>query len=112
LAVCSNKPVAFSRQLVEALGVAGHFDAVLGPEDVPRAKPDPDMLLEAMRRLGAGPERTLYLGDMTVDISTARAAGVPVWVVTTGSDDRTTLERAEPDRVLETLEGLTQRLAG
>src|SRR5205085_10379060 len=101
LAVCSNKPVAFTRSLLAAFGVAGQFDAVLGPEDVPRPKPAPDMLRVGLQRLGVASADALYVGDMTVDIQTARAAGVRVWVVPTGSDDRAALRAARPDRLLD-----------
>jgi phosphoglycolate phosphatase len=101
LAVCSNKPVKFTRQLLEWLGMTESFEVVLGPEDVPSPKPAPDMLLLALRRLGVPAGEALYVGDMVVDIQTARAAGVSVWVVPTGSDERTTLEAAGPDRILD-----------
>src|SRR5262249_35732071 len=53
LAVCSNKPVRFTSALLTTLGVARDFEAVLGPEDVGgRAKPEPDMLIAALDRLG------------------------------------------------------------
>jgi phosphoglycolate phosphatase len=103
MAVCSNKPVALTRDLLEYLGLAPHLDLVLGPEDVPRAKPAPDMLLAALSRLHLKPARSLYVGDMVVDIDTARQAGVRVWVVPTGSDDLRQLEAAKPDRVLHDL---------
>ncbi len=101
--ICSNKPVAFTRELVTALGVAGSLDVVLGPEDAGRHKPAPDILLLAMRRLGVQPAQTLYVGDMAVDIQTGRAAGVRVWVIATGSDTPETLDRSGPDRRLGTL---------
>jgi 2-phosphoglycolate phosphatase len=100
LALCSNKLSRFSRELLEYLHVAEYFSAVLGPEDVGRPKPAPDMLLVAMRRLGVTPAETLYVGDMAVDIQTARAAGVCVWTVPTGTDDATDLLAAGPDRLL------------
>jgi phosphoglycolate phosphatase len=103
LAVCSNKPVAFTRDLLAYLKVAQYFTLVLGPEDVQRPKPAPDMLLAALERLHLGPAEALYIGDMTVDIHTARAAGVRVWSVPTGSDDRETLLEAHPDRLLRDL---------
>ena len=59
--------------------------------------------LAAMRRLNVGSAQTLYVGDMVVDIQTARAAGVPVWVVTTGSETPEALDQAAPDRRLESL---------
>jgi phosphoglycolate phosphatase len=111
LAVCSNKPVAFTRELLVILGISPYLDAVLGPEDVARPKPAPDMLLAGLKRLGASPAEALYVGDMTVDIETARAAGVKVWVVATGSDEPETLKRARPDRLLTGLRELIGPLA-
>jgi phosphoglycolate phosphatase len=100
LGICSNKPVAFTRELVAHLGLAGWLDVVLGPEDTGRLKPAPEILLLALSRLGVPPGEALYVGDMTVDIETGRAAGVPVWVVATGSDTADALDAARPDRRL------------
>lgn len=110
LGVCSNKPVVFTRQLVAYLGIASYLNVVLGPEDVPHPKPAPDMLRAALTRLNIGAEQALYIGDMTVDIQTARAAGVSVWVVPTGSDEIETLRRAYPDRLLRDLAELPELL--
>lgn len=110
LAICSNKPRNFTRRLVEHLGLDSVFQAVLGPEDVPRPKPAPDMLLTALSRLDTTREESLYVGDMVVDIQTARAAGVPVWVVPTGLDTRDALEAARPDCILDNLASLPQTL--
>ncbi len=101
LGVCSNKAVAFTRQLITALGLGDHMTAVLGPEDVGgKPKPDPAMLLEGCRRLSVSAESTIYVGDMSVDVLAGKAAGIPVWLVhvgMAGSDDPTALG---PARVL------------
>ena len=110
LAVCSNKPIAFTRQLLDWLRVASLFDAVLGPEDVPRPKPAPDMLLAALPRLGIAADQALYVGDMVVDIQTARAAGIHVWTVSTGSDTPETLAHAKPDRLFSSLHDIRTAL--
>jgi phosphoglycolate phosphatase len=106
LALCSNKPRLFAAELLAHLHLVEYFEVVLGPEDVAHPKPAPDMLLAALSRLGMSAEGVLYVGDMTVDIETARAAGVAVWVVPTGSDDRAALEAARPDRMLTGLADL------
>jgi 2-phosphoglycolate phosphatase len=100
LAIGSNKPVQFTRILVKELRIAEYFAEVLGPEDAPHPKPAPDLLLAALTRLKVEPKDALYIGDMTVDIQTARSAGVPVWVIPTGSDTREALVAAKPDRIL------------
>ena len=110
LGVCSNKPVDFTRQLLAWLGVGEFFDVVLGPEDVARPKPAPDMLLAGLRRLAVDATEALYVGDMTVDIVTARAAGVRVWVVPTGSEEPAALAAAGPDRLLGSLAELPDLL--
>jgi phosphoglycolate phosphatase len=111
LAVCSNKPVAFTRTLMALLNVASTFDAALGPEDVARPKPAPDMLQAALALLGVSPKEALYVGDMGVDVETARSAGVAVWVVPTGTEDLTTLQAARPDRVARDLHQVAEWVA-
>lgn len=104
LVVCSNKPGPFTKELLEHLGLLRFLEAVFGPESVPRPKPAPDMLLAALQCQRVDAVDALYVGDMTIDIQTARAAHVPVWVVATGSDTPTTLQGAKPDRLLDDLE--------
>jgi len=110
IGLCSNKPRAFSQQLLQHFEVSAYFDVVLGPEDVPLPKPAPDMLLRAIQRLGLPSEQTLYVGDMTIDIQTARSAGVHVWAVATGSEDRRALEDAKPDRLLADLQEMVAQI--
>jgi 2-phosphoglycolate phosphatase len=110
IGLCSNKPRPFSQQLLQHLEVSAYFDVVLGPEDVPLPKPAPDMLLRAIQRLGLPSDHVLYVGDMTVDIQTARSAGVRVWAVATGSEERRALEDAKPDRLLADLQEMVAEI--
>lgn len=110
LGLCSNKSAPFTKRLLEGLGIAAYFGAVRGPEDVPRPKPAPDMLLAAAERLGAVAPEVLYVGDMTVDVKAARAADMAVWVVVTGSQDRKALAAARPDRLFDNLRALHKSL--
>jgi len=101
-AVCSNKRVEFTRQLVGVLGLAPFFTTVLGPEDVNnRPKPDPAMLLEGLRRLEVSKEEAIYIGDMAIDVHTAQAAGVTVWLVPGGAAGEESAAAAGPDRILK-----------
>src|SRR5262245_33105529 len=75
LAVLSNKPTAMSITILEGLGIAKHFTRIDGGDRHPAKKPDPGGLLAILAALGAGPDRTLMVGDSGVDLATARAAG-------------------------------------
>jgi phosphoglycolate phosphatase len=104
MAITSNKPAYFSREIVAALGALELFTAVLGPEMVLHPKPDPEMVHLAVETLETPPGDVLYVGDMTIDIETCRRAGLAVAVVPGGSDTRETLEAAKPDYLLERFE--------
>jgi phosphoglycolate phosphatase len=84
LAVCTNKRTSLARAVLEATGLAPFLGAVVGPDMVSRRKPDPAHLGAAMEAIGAGPARTLYVGDGDVDVQTARAAGVRYAIVAWG----------------------------
>jgi phosphoglycolate phosphatase len=106
LGVCSNKPSAITHKLIEALNLSSLFDAILGPEDSGEPKPHPRMLHLALEQMNIPISEALYIGDMTIDIQTARNANLPVWVVPTGSDDLETLVNAKPDRILKEMSEL------
>jgi phosphoglycolate phosphatase len=60
---------------LEALGVASLVDAVACPDDGHPAKPDPGMFAHLCAALGVEPQRAAMVGDTTVDLEMARAAG-------------------------------------
>jgi phosphoglycolate phosphatase len=82
--VCTNKPEAITRQVLGDLGIATHFDAVIGGDTLARNKPDPLPLRTTLQRLGVSPEQSLMVGDSAIDVLTAHAAGVDVALVTFG----------------------------
>jgi HAD superfamily hydrolase (TIGR01509 family) len=76
VASSSNRPII---DLVLGLsGLDRYFRATVSSEEVPRGKPDPDVYLEAARRLGADPERSAAVEDSGNGILSARAAGMRV----------------------------------
>lgn len=75
MAVVTNKPVAHSLAILDALGLRRFFPVVLGGDCLPERKPHPAPLREAMRRLGV--TRAVMVGDGTQDVQAAAAAGLP-----------------------------------
>lgn len=100
MAIATNKPSYFARDILRTLEIDHLFAEVLGPNDVERPKPDPEMLEIIMSRLGLGAEEVVYVGDMLLDIEAARNAGVSVYAVPTGSATREMLLGGRPDRLL------------
>ena len=103
LAIASNKPAVFSRQLLSGFGLEELFTFIGGPDLGFREKPDPAMVLAALQAMRVSAVETLYVGDMTVDIASARAAGLPVAVIPEGSSTREELEALKPDYIFSAL---------
>lgn len=104
LGVCSNKPSYYLHELLRHFELASRMKVVLGPNDVDAPKPSPEMLLKALEQTGVAADRALFVGDMSIDVRTARAAGIDVWCVSTGSEGQDTLLAAGPDRLFQSLE--------
>lgn len=84
LAVCTNKRTDLSLSLLEALGIADRFAAIIGPDSAGVAKPDPLHLLHTIERAGGDPRRAVMVGDSASDAGAARAAGIPLILVSFG----------------------------
>ncbi|PBJ83936.1 phosphoglycolate phosphatase [Lysobacteraceae bacterium NML93-0399] len=81
MAVCTNKPAQFVPPLLEALGIAKYFDAVLGAGDLPERKPHPLPLLHLAEGFGVDIGQCLMVGDSGADAGAANAAGAPLVLV-------------------------------
>jgi len=77
LSVCTNKKQDLSDQLLEALGLAPRFAAILGADSVPSKKPDGDHIVRAILAAGGDPARAIMVGDSRTDERAARNAGLP-----------------------------------
>ena len=84
LAVCTNKPTWLSHPILEALNLAQYFDAVIGADLAPAPKPDPRHLICAIEAAGGTRSRAIMVGDAAPDAGSARAAGVPLVLVSFG----------------------------
>lgn len=84
LCVCTNKFTGLSVALLEALNLARHFAAIVGPDSAPAPKPDARHLITAVEAAGGRIERAVMVGDSASDVGVARAAGAPSIVVSFG----------------------------
>lgn len=111
LAVLTNKPVNFSREMLTRLGIACCFSHVYGGNSFPQKKPDPVGIRTLMEALQVSPQRTIIIGDSDTDVLTGRNAGVWTCGVTYGFGAET-LRTVPPDILLHDLRELPPLLDG
>ncbi len=84
LGVCTNKPHDLTGLLLDELDLTRHFGAVMGAGHAPYNKPDPRHILDVVRALNGDAARAVMVGDSAVDVNAAKAAKIPVIVMSYG----------------------------
>lgn len=100
LAVCTNKRMRLTEELLDALDLTRRFSAVVGADAVANRKPHPDHYRAAVERAGGTVRRSVMVGDTVADVAAARGAGAPVIVVKFGYCDDD-LDRLGADVLLD-----------
>lgn len=106
LAVLSNKSHAFTVEMVGEIFPEVTFAAVLGLRPGMTPKPDPSGALEIVKTLGMESRQCRFIGDSTIDIETAKNAGMSACAVTWGYHDEARLVDAGPDAVVADADAL------
>jgi len=106
-AVASSSTRKWVMDHLNRFGIGGHFDAIVCREDVKRTKPDPDLYLTTLQRLGARPEEAIAFEDSSNGIHAAKAAGL--YCVVVPNLLTVDLDLTEADLRLLTLEALPLR---
>ena len=84
LGVVTNKSARFTDPLTRAMPLFESAKAVISGDTTAHAKPHPEPLFEAARRMGVEPMRCLYVGDDERDIVAGLAAGMGTVAATYG----------------------------
>lgn len=105
LSVCTNKRTGLSVQLLETLGLASRFAAIVGADSVPARKPSPDHYRAAVTAAGGDVARSLMVGDSAADVSAAKSADAPCIVVRFGYCEGD-VERLGADVLIDSYEEL------
>ena len=93
LGIATGKSQRGVRLVLGHHGLLDHFITIKTADDAP-SKPDPGMVLAAMREAGATPQDTVVVGDTSYDIAMARAAGAAAIGVSWGYHARDCLSAA------------------
>ncbi|MEO8546619.1 MAG: HAD-IA family hydrolase [Burkholderiaceae bacterium] len=82
--VVTNKAARFTDPLTRAMPLFASAAVVISGDTTAHAKPHPEPLLEAARRIGIAPQRCIYVGDDERDIVAGMAAGMTTVAATYG----------------------------
>ncbi len=107
IAVATTKRSDMARAFVKALDLERYLDHVQGTDGFP-SKPAPDVILQALTKLGG--EGEWMVGDTTHDVLAGKAAGLKTYAVSWGSHDEKRLASASPDVLADSLEELLEHL--
>lgn len=88
-----------------------YMQVVVTLDDVTKAKPDPEGIKLAMRKLDADPDSTLMVGDSQYDIQAAQNAGIRAAGVAWSIKGKEFLNRFEPDYMLDDIRDLLELTA-
>ncbi|MDD0839117.1 phosphoglycolate phosphatase [Curvibacter sp. HBC61] len=106
LAVVTNKESRYTATVLDAHGLTPLFDCVVSGDTLPTKKPDPAGIRSCLARFQVPPERALFVGDSSIDVATARNAGVRVWALPCGYNLGEPITACAPDRVINDLSAL------
>ena len=110
MAVLTNKPVNFSRAILDGLGLSRYFRFVYGGNSFEKKKPHPMGVETLLRELNAKAQEAMIVGDSEVDIQTARNSGIWSCGVTYGLGAEG-LRAFPPDLMLDSLTELPAYLS-
>lgn len=99
LAVCSNSMRDSLEIMIRQSGLDDYFEFLVSNEDVQNPKPDPEIYLTAIARMGVTPDQTLIVEDAPHGIEAARRAGAHVCQVSGFTDAHYFQVRSALDRL-------------
>jgi HAD superfamily hydrolase (TIGR01509 family) len=99
--IASSSVAEWVNRFLETAGLVGVFPVIVTRTETLRAKPNPDLYLEACRQLGADPAASVAFEDSTNGIKAAKAAGM--WGIAVPCPVTVTFDFSMADRVVPSL---------
>lgn len=101
LGVVTSKRAQLATRGLQITGVWEYFDCLVGPDDTPKAKPEPDPILLGADLLGIPIDACAYVGDSPFDIRAGNAAGCKSVAALWGMFPESELRAENPDVAFE-----------
>jgi len=96
----TGKHIDNARLIMKQLKLENYFEFIQGWEEELKAKPDPDILIKAIKKSGVKNDDCIMIGDTYVDILAGKALKIPTIAATYGLGKKKTLDDAKPDFII------------
>ena len=110
MGLCTNKPIAPTNALLNALNLTDFFDTVAGGDSFPVRKPDPGHVNGVLELLGSTAQNAIMIGDSKTDVAAANNAGVAVIAVSYGYP-RCPIEELGADIIIDSFDAVPAAVA-
>ena len=85
-ALITNTPRNCTKQILDKFDIEHYFFFIITSDDVEKAKPNPEIIYKACKKLNVIPKKVLLVGDTTSDVMAGKAAGCIVVGINTKTD--------------------------
>jgi len=108
ITIASSRSHNSLTELTHNMGIADCISYLIGADDVEKAKPNPEPVLNTLKAMQFEANQTLVVGDMAVDILMGANAGAKTCGVTYGNGTKRELEEAGADYIINSIDELIE----
>ncbi len=102
-AIASNRPKLFTNLILRTLGIRKYFDMVLCADEIKSNKPNPKILNLLIKKIGVAKREAVFVGDMDIDLETAKRASIDVVFVKGGSSHLSAAGKYKNAKIISSL---------
>jgi phosphoglycolate phosphatase len=106
IAIASNRPRCFTDIIIKALNIGRLIDYVLCGDEIKSHKPKPRILNMIVRKFGVSKSEAVFVGDMDIDMETARRAHIDAIFIRGGSSAMADIKKYKVKKVIRSLKEL------
>jgi len=100
----TNKEHRFAERVLAVTNLAPFFRLLVGGDSLAQKKPHPMVIEHCLQAHGVLSSQAAHVGDSSIDVQTARRAGVAAWALPYGYNGGQPIEASEPDGVFASID--------
>lgn len=106
IAIASNRPRYFTNIILKKLNIASYLDIVCCADEIRSLKPNPRILKIILKKANIEKENALYIGDMDIDLETAKRAKIEVVFLEGGSTSLEEVKKYKDKKIAHSLKDI------